>query len=395
MCDERDHFIGIAFCQHRLGGLLLRGDPSANFPASPQEALKYLKLAAESGYEVMYSSGLGSVLSSVQHPSFLPEELQDDATAVKWLTIAANKNDLQSQLILAHHLYDGLGVKHDIRAAVALWRKAFDSGSPKAAYHLGKLHYHGTHPHIIPTNKQEGIRLMTIAAEGEKGYDAKLELALHYSRAGAPAQAEKWHLAAQGSALGKFALATFYCGQRDYIPRGMTQKQADLKVVQLFTDAATEGYHHAKLALGMLHFRGFRSIPADGIKALPPLLSCLNEPNLTTEPSRAALDAVFYLATYAKDERFVKVLKGSALGFATPLEWYTFGAKHGHKECQYEIAKAYYEGSDGLKQDYALASHWLHQCLKQGHHQRGVELLGKMQHRGVFVRPPESDEEDE
>jgi TPR repeat protein len=79
----------------------------------------------------------------------------------------------------------------------------------------------------------------------------------------------------------------------------------------------------------------------------------------------------------------------TTLGFTTPIQWYTFGAKHGDSVCQFRVAEAHYGGTHGLKQDYALASQWLDKCLKQDQLPEAVQLLVKMQQRGVFVRPRE------
>jgi TPR repeat protein len=390
----------IGAAQGRIAQIYLHGDPTTGLPASPVTALKYYQLAAEEAGEadVLHQRNLGMILSTMNRSTgsqSLSNELLDDATAIQWLTKAANRNDTDSQVALGLHLYRGLGVKHDVPAAVAWWRHAVDLGSARAAYELGSLHVSGEHPHIVPKDKDEGIRLMTFAAE-QGLLQSQLWLGRFFEDARANSKAEKWYTAAaaQDSAEGKYQLACFYYGAPSYIPPTMTEKKIDLKILNNYSGAAKGGYLDAKLALYGLFLQGYRSIPKDHRKALTFLVGCVNsDPNLKSDPSAATLRACC-LCGIALNSGIPHSLINTPLGFTTALEWYTFGAEHGGAECQARLADIYYEGTHGIKQDYALASHWLHQCLKQGHHPDGVSLLGKMQHRGVFVRPPESDEDE-
>jgi TPR repeat protein len=387
----RSHAENIGHAHIQLGSIYMSGNAAGGFAACQTTALKHLKLAAESGRV----ADLGLFLSSANYSSPLPPELLDDTTAVKWLTAAVKQDDTNTRIAdtLAVHLYEGLGTDFDVRGAVALWRKALNLGSHQAAYFLGALHYDGDHPHIVPTNKQEGLRLLTIAAE-RGAHKAQIRLGFIYNKSGAHSQAEKWFTAASFDAMGKYDLAKFY-HTTSYVPPKMTEKQADLKILNNYSLAAKSGVMAAKLDLAILFIEGFRSIPISHEKALTYLAMCINDdPHVKTQPSSAAVSACFYFGLLAQVNFSFSRVK-LCMNFDHPHEWLDFGAKHGVRDCQLQLATMYYEGSDCLKQDYTLASYWLDKCLKQGHRQDSVSLLGKMQHRGVFVPPPESDEEDE
>jgi TPR repeat protein len=334
-----NHARDVASAQIELGNLHMYGDRATGFPVCHATGLKLLTAAAESDESTPnYRTGLGVTLSTLNVGSPLAPALRDNAAAVKWLTLAAKHDEeLDAQMLLSRHLYEAIGVKQDIPGAVALWQKTAIS-DPLAVYHLGYFAYHGTHPDIVPTNKKEGIRLLTIAAE--KAIDrAQIELGRYYDQTGAYGLAEKWHLAAsQLTAEGKFYLAEFYRHNPDYIPPTMTEKQVDLKILANYSGAAKGGYLEAKYALAVTFLDGYRSIAKDFDKAWTFLLECINDdPNVKTEPSRAALLACFSIGNFALGLTPSKMK--TSLGFTIPLEWFSFGAEHGSSECQCTLAE--------------------------------------------------------
>lgn len=322
---------------------------------------------------------------------FLPTTTRDNTVAIKWLTMAANQNHSDSQLALARVFSRGLGVKADIATAAEWYRKAADNGEAVAQWDLGQLHYRAPFPHIIPKDTAKGIALMTSAAE--QGLpDAQLYLGQLSEKARDYHSAEKWYTAAskgpsQGGE-GKSRLAEFYFRTPEYLPPSTSEKQLDLRILSLYASGAKNGSLTAKLGLGLVFARGFRSIQRDRSKAIKFLVECVNDdPKILVEPAASTTQACALLGVLDPGCKTV-------LGFTTMIEWIAFGAKHGGEICQHLLADCYYEGKHGVKQDYPLASFWVDKSFRQGN-QDAAALVGKMQFRRVFVRPPESDEEDE
>jgi TPR repeat protein len=186
-------------------------------------------------------------------------------------------------------------------------------------------------------------------------------------------------------------LAMFYYRTPNYTPTNLTEKQVDLRIVNLLSSAAKQGHLKSKSVLAALFQEGFRSIQRDLTKAIQFHTACINEdPDVHMNPSSSTTCACAFLGSIV-DQGHPGVK--TVLGFTTPLEWVTFGAKHGDASCQYQLAEWYFEGKGGLDQDYALASEWLDRVFRQNQPMASA-LLGKMQHRGVFVRPPESEEDE-
>jgi hypothetical protein len=108
----------------------------AGVPENPAEALKWLRKAAEQGYNLaqyeigsMYFNGEG-----------MPK---DDRTAVEWLRKAADQGLDAAQNQLGRMYSDGLGVTKDDRTAAEWFRKAAEQGYPTAQYNLGWCYENG------------------------------------------------------------------------------------------------------------------------------------------------------------------------------------------------------------------------------------------------------------
>jgi TPR repeat protein len=378
---------------HELGALYCRGDHPRLVPQDTKEGLRLLASAADQGNRSAQVE-LGNIFLSNNGNSYLPQDLRDDTAAIKWFTMAADQHkDAYSQHHLGIQLRDGRGVKQDVAAAAEWFRKAIENGSNDAAYALGMLHYEGDYPHLVPKDTKEGLRWLTSAAE-QGHIDAQTQLGLIFEKMGSDSRAEKWYTAAadQGGADEQYNLALFYRDTPEYLPDQMTAQQRGLKILHLLSTAASMGNLESKVCLGIISKNGFRSIQPDVKKSTQFFVDCINDdPDVKEAPSLAAAHACFFLASLPGST--LSTIKTS-LGFTTPLEWFTFGATHGDSDCQYKIAEMYFEGSGGLSQDYALASFWVDKSFTQGN-QDAAGLVGKMQHRGVFVRPPSESEEEE
>jgi TPR repeat protein len=387
------HTMAVNSANFSLGKMYLFGH---HFPKSYPTALKHFTLGAEGG-DMECQSFLGSLLTKDNPHSQLPNHLKNTEASLKWYTMAAEQGDASSQCTLAAHLFDGKdGVKHDVVAAVSWWRKAAQKEFPLAQFELGRLHYDAPHPHIVPKDTKESIRLLTLAAQ--QGFvDAQIKLGEIHEQAHNNPLAEKWYTlaASLGNPEGSTMLALFYDENLDYLPPNLTQKQRDAKIVSLYSTAAAAGDLSAKFRLGMLllDLEGDRSTLADPIRAINLFADVINSsPDVQTDQNSVVAPTCYYLGHCAGARLSDLLGIKTTLCFTTPLQWWTFGAKHGDRKCQYELANLYYEGQGGVKQDFALASYWLDKSINQGDTDAAA-LLGKMQHRGVFVPPPESDDE--
>jgi hypothetical protein len=125
--------LGDANAEGLVGSIYRHG---AGVPENPAEALKWLRKAAEQGYNLaqyeigsMYFNGEG-----------MPK---DDRTAVEWFRKAADQGLDAAQNQLGHMYSDGLGVTKDDRTAAEWFRKAAEQGYPTAQYNLGWCYENG------------------------------------------------------------------------------------------------------------------------------------------------------------------------------------------------------------------------------------------------------------
>jgi TPR repeat protein len=280
-----------------------------------------------------------------------------------------------------------------------VYHKAVDNGELDALYELGLLHYEAPHPHIVPKDTAKGHSLLTSAAD-QGHLNAQLQLGLIYERTSRYTLAEKWYTMAsnQNNCEGKFRLGNFYHQNPSYRPHNLIEKQLDLRILNLISAAAKHGSLEAKARLSAIFRDGFRSITQNNVKAVQFAIDCINsDPDVKDDPSESSTQIAFHLgagvlAAMAFDSAPMELT--TVLGFKTGLEWFTFGSKHGNALCQLGLAQLYYRGLGGVEEDFALASFWVDKSFRQGN-VKAAALLGKMQHRGVFVRPPESDIEDD
>lgn len=235
------------------------------------------------------------------------------------------------------------------------------------------------------------------------------------------------------------------------MPPHRRPQNADQLAFDLYTKAALNGSMLAKYELGCYYLSPRPPIlQADPGKAFDYFKQCVKDvrsdgdnyedstPEEDGNPPEAASAAAYYLGKFAADDEKLRqhqqeqqdqpeeqlgdknhqqldehdgdetgdaskspqhsgcqsTTPDNQLPFTTPLQWCTFGANRGNANCQFELAQMYYEGHGGVDQDYALASYWVDKAFVQGQ-KDAPGLVGKMQFRGVFVRPPEEEDPEE
>jgi len=125
--------LGDANAEVTIGSIYRKG---AGVPKDPAEGLKWLRKAAEQGYDVaqveigwMYANGEG-----------VPK---DDRTAIEWYRKAADQGHRDAQYAMGWFYEHGEGVSKDDQVAVEWYRKAAKQGHALAEYLLGQMYSEG------------------------------------------------------------------------------------------------------------------------------------------------------------------------------------------------------------------------------------------------------------
>lgn len=141
--------------------------------------------------------------------------VMDQAEALEWYHMAAERGHVPAQLRLGHMYTDGIGTEKNYPEAVKWWEKAAHRGNAEAQYNMGAMCYLG-----------EGVK---------KDYKASA----------------KWYRksADQGYAKAQYNLARMYHD-------GLGVKQDFDKAVKWWKKAAEQGHPRAQYNLGAMYHNG-------------------------------------------------------------------------------------------------------------------------------------------
>jgi TPR repeat protein len=87
---------------------------------------------------------------------------QDNKTAVKWYTLAADQGIAVAQTNLGYRYEKGLGVPQDYETALKWYRLAAEQGNAFAQYGLGTMYYLGLG---VPQDYKTAVKWYRLAAE--------------------------------------------------------------------------------------------------------------------------------------------------------------------------------------------------------------------------------------
>ncbi len=147
----------------------------------PAEAVRWLLLSAEQGYEyAQYRLGKLYLLGN--------EIEQDFQQAEGWLGQASDQGNSYAKYSLAKMHLAGLAVQSDEVKAIRLLRESADDGNQWAQYLLGKFCFRGEH---IPKDIFESERLLNASAEQKNSQAQYLLAKLYLCEDGIPKDAEK------------------------------------------------------------------------------------------------------------------------------------------------------------------------------------------------------------
>ena len=195
----------------------------------PAEAVRWLLLSAEQGYEyAQYRLGKLYLLGDEIEQDFLQAE--------GWLEQASDQGNSYAKYSLAKMHLAGLAVQSDEVKAIRLLRESADDGNGWAQYLLGKFYFRGEH---IEKNLQEAERLLTASAMQKNSQAQYLLAKLYLCEDGIPKDAEKalhwlWESVKQKNPYAQYQLGKMLLFGKE------TNRDAETGII-LLTAAADQG----------------------------------------------------------------------------------------------------------------------------------------------------------
>lgn len=190
------------------------------------------------------------------------EVKEDNAEAVKWLRMAADKGDMIAARLLGTAYSGGLGVAADPAEAVSWWRVAASKGDDEAAFSLALACFNGKG---VEKSQTEGVRFCRLAAE-RGNHRAQYSLGYWYYHGTFLPQsfgdAFTWF---RKSAVKGHPYAQSYVGLM-YL-KGQSVTQSDSEARRWFEFSVNHGSGAGHLYLAQLYFDG-KGVAKDDAKAL-------------------------------------------------------------------------------------------------------------------------------
>ena len=371
---------GSAPAQHQVGKMFLNGEGVAR---DREWGLSWLRKSAAQGH-VGARLALGALYAEGEGT---PEDRKE---AVSWLHDAARQGNAEAQDILkklekevaedslpeeemlarAYACLEGKGVPQDKTEAARWFRKAAGQGHGEAQYRLAMLHLSGDG---VPKDKAEAVRLFSKAAEQGHG-EAQYRLAMlllsgdGVRRDTAEATRLFRKAAEQGHAKAQFELAVrLFKG--DDVPQDKAQ------AAEWHRKAAGQGLAKAQFNLGVMLFEG-DGVARDPHEAVSWMKKAADQGD---GDARAALQREDIRKVYGE------LLKAEeAEHYRAELEELMVRAQRGSISAQYQLGRAYAEGSFGLTSDMEQAVEWYRKAAKWGH-EYALERLIRLYSEGRDV----------
>ena len=332
-------------------------------PQDKTEAARWFRKAAGQGHgEAQYRLAM-LFLSGDGVP-------KDKAEAVRWFSKAAEQGHGEAQYRLAMLHLSGDGVPKDKAEAVRLFSKAAEQGHGEAQYRLAMLLLSGDG---VRRDTAEATRLFRKAAE--QGHaKAQFELAVRLFKGDDvpqdKAQAAEWHRKAAEQGL-----AEAQCSLGDMLSKGDGVPKDEVQAVEWYRKAAGQGLAKAQFNLGVMLFEG-DGVPRDPHEAVSWIKKAADQGD---RDARAALQREDIRKVYGE------LLKAEeAEHYRAELEELMVRAQRGSISAQYQLGRAYAEGSFGLTSDMEQAVEWYRKAAKWGH-EYALERLIRLYSEGRDV----------
>ena len=371
---------GSAPAQHQVGKMFLNGEGVAR---DREWGLSWLRKSAAQGH-VGARLALGALYAEGEGT---PEDRKE---AVSWLHDAARQGNAEAQDILkklekevaedslpeeemlarAYACLEGKGVPQDKTEAARWFRKAAGQGHGEAQYRLAMLLLSGDG---VRRDTAEATRLFRKAAE--QGHaKAQFELAVRLFKGDDvpqdKAQAAEWHRKAAGQGL-----AEAQCSLGDMLSKGDGVPKDEVQAVEWYRKAAGQGLAKAQFNLGVMLFEG-DGVARDPHEAVSWMKKAADQGD---GDARAALQREDIRKVYGE------LLKAEeAEHYRAELEELMVRAQRGSISAQYQLGRAYAEGSFGLTSDMEQAVEWYRKAAKWGH-EYALERLIRLYSEGRDV----------
>ena len=371
---------GSAPAQHQVGKMFLNGEGVVR---DREWGLSWLRKSAAQGH-VGARLALGALYAEGEGT---PEDRKE---AVSWLHDAARQGNAEAQDILkklekevaedslpeeemlarAYACLEGKGVPQDKTEAARWFRKAAGQGHGEAQYRLAMLFLSGDG---VPKDKAEAARWFRKAAEQGHG-EAQYRLAMLFlsgdgvRRDTAEATRLFRKAAEQGHAKAQFELAVrLFKG--DDVPQDKAQ------AAEWYRKAAGQGLAEAQCSLGDMLSKG-DGVARDPHEAVSWMKKAADQGD---GDARAALQREDIRKVYGE------LLKAEeAEHYRAELEELMVRAQRGSISAQYQLGRAYAEGSFGLTSDMEQAVEWYRKAAKWGH-EYALERLIRLYSEGRDV----------
>ncbi|MBS5733247.1 MAG: SEL1-like repeat protein [Clostridiales bacterium] len=222
----------------------------------PAEAVRWLRLSAEQGYEyAQYCLGKLYLLGN--------EIAQDFPQAESWLEKASDQGNSYAKYSLAKMHLAGLAAQSDAYKAVRLLRESANDGNVWAQYLLGKFYFRGEH---TEKNVFEAERLLNASANQKNSQAQYLLAKLYLCEDGIPKDTEKalhwlWKSVRQENRYAQYQLGKMLLFGKDAeqdIQNGIALLSASAEQGNVYAARLLQSYYSGRLrnpSVGMASVR--------------------------------------------------------------------------------------------------------------------------------------------
>ncbi len=291
----------------------------------------------------------------------------DDINALKWYSIAAEKGNAEAQCILGDFYYNGQFVAKDYKEAAKWYTQSANQGNIYAQYYLANCYYNG-----IGIQKDHTKAIEWYKKSAETGFvNAQLFLGDYYYNGDDVKrdyeEAVKWYtLAAEnGNGIAQYNLAEcfykgkgtdisisdakyWYCISSSNYNSPYNIKKDAINIINEIS-SKYEKKSKKQYQLGNNYYFGKNGIAKDYYKAV--------------EYYRKAAEQGFADAQCNLGLCY-EAGQGVAKDHAEAMKWYRKAAEQGHAWAQNNLGSCYYNG-EGVAKDYAEAVKWYRKAAEQ------------------------------
>jgi len=355
---ESDHKL---YCQENYGIALYEGNGTAQ---NIRLAIDVLTPPAQAG-KLRAQTNLANAFAAIN----------DEANATKWMLVAAQQGDLESQRYVGNRIRLGTGTKKDVKTGLMWLTKAANGGLLDAQTNLAVLYRNGEGTDI-PKNPSLGFYwYMEAAKQGDK--NSQLNVGFMYEKGEGVTrndfEAVNWYrkAAEQGDNAAQYNLANMY-------RKGLGVAQNYTEAMKWYQKSADQGDADAMVSLGFIYDLG-NGVTKDYKKAYDLYTKAAEKGSVTAMNNIGAMfaggnyvtqnyteAARWYLrAAEAGNGRSMRNIaamfeEGNGVPYSPSqaLEWFQKGANAGDELAMERLGKAYEFGQLGLKKDAKQSNAW-------------------------------------